>query len=272
LLIGLSEKLGVMRQDNRRMKKILSRLSEQQRTIINVALIILIMATFVFLGVRLVSGHYWSQSYYLGDKGTLGDAVNGLSAPFISFFSAILIYITFREQNKANKLLQSQWQIDTFLKVFNDMHEKLKGFYITFPDGTYEEGGEMNVKEYRGTAIAEYIAMIHGSYTNKVPEELIDFIYVIDELTFLCELVNESPDNRKEFMKQKVIRFYFSGFHSALHLLKKNLPKDERPYRPFWNATNRLQKQIDGIITVADILSANGGGDQYDDFREDVPF
>jgi len=265
------------------MKKILSKLSEQQRTIINVALIILIMATFVFLGVRLVSGHYWTQSYYLGDKGTLGDALNGLSAPFISFFSAILIYITFREQNKANKLLQSQWQIDTFLKVFNDMNEKLKGFYVTSEDGTYKEGGAMNIKEYKGLNIAEYIIMISCSYPKTAPPELTEFIYIIDELTFLCEIVNDSPLNRKEFMKQKVIRFYFSGFHSALYRLKKNLPKEDRQFKPFWNASERLKQQIDRFISLGDVLSANGTGQEYEDLNdaakpsrpkdeEDLPF
>ena len=189
------------------MKKIFSRLNDGHRTIINVALIILIMATFVLLGVRLVSGHFWTQSFYLGDKGTLGDAVNGLSAPFISFFSAILIYITFREQNKANKLLQSQWQIDTFLKVFTDMSEKLNNMYVKAHDGTYEEGGDLIEREFKGVDVADYIIMYHGSYTKGAPTELTEFIYIIDELTFLCELVNESPVNRREFMKQKVIRF-----------------------------------------------------------------
>ena len=230
------------------------------------------MASFVFLGVRLVSGPYWTASYNLGDKGTLGDAVNGLSAPFISFFSAILIYITFKEQNKANKLLQSQWQIDTFLKVFNDMNEKLKNFYATSEDGTYEQGGAMNVKTYRGPDIADYIIMIHGSYTKGVPQELTEFIYIIDELTFLCEIVNESPTNRREFMKQKVIRFYLSGFHSALYRLKKNLPIDEKRYKPFFNASKRLNQQIEQFITVGDISSANDGGQVYEDLTDKSSF
>lgn len=253
------------------MNNFFKKITETQRTILTVALVILIMASFVFIGIRFASGSYWIKPFYLGDKGTLGDAVNGLSAPFISFFSAILIYITFREQNKANKLLQSQWQIDTFLKVFDDMNEKLKKIYVKAQDGTYEEGGDLIENEYKGLQIADYIAMIHSTYTKSVPPELIEFIYIIDDLTFLCDLVNESPPNRKEFMKQKVIRFYFSGFHSALHRLKKNLPKDKRPYQPFWKATERLQQQLDGIITMGDILSANGEGQEHEDFNN-LPF
>ena len=230
------------------------------------------MATFVFLGVRLVSGHFWTQAYYLGDKGTLGDAVNGLSAPFISFFSAILIYITFREQNKANKLLQSQWQIDTFLKVFADMSDKLNRLYVEAPDGTYEEGGELIMREFKGADVADYIILYHESYLNSIPKELTEFIYIVDELTFLCELVNESPINRREFMKQKVSRFYFSGFHAAIYRLKKSLPKEKRQYKPFLNATERLHKQIEKFVTLGDILNANGRGQEHEDLNKDLPF
>ncbi|MGZ3861888.1 MAG: hypothetical protein ACXVPN_07440 [Bacteroidia bacterium] len=247
------------------MKKFFSKIADRQQTIIHLTLIILVMATFVFLGVRLVSGHCLSESYNLGDKGTLGDAVNGLSAPFISFFSAILIYITFREQVKANKLLQSQWQIDTFLKVFNDMNEKTKNFNAKLPSGSYDFEGQTIFDEYNGIGIADYIIMIYGSYEKGAPSELTDLIYVIDELTFLCELVNESPENRKEFMRQKVIRFYFSGFHSAIFRLKKNLPKNDPPYKPFWNATEKLHGQIEKISTVGDLLSANGEGQEHED-------
>jgi hypothetical protein len=254
------------------MNKRFQNITDRQRTAINIVLVTLVMATLVFLGVRLASSHYWFKSFHLGDKGSLGDAVNGLSAPFISFFSAILIYITFREQNKANKLLQSQWQIDTFLKVFNDMNEKLRAFHITSQDGTYKEGGDMNVVEYRGSKIADYILMVHGSYDKSAPPELTEFIYIIDELTFLCEIVNESPQNRREFIKQKVIRFYFSGFHSALYRLKKNLPKNERPYKPFWNASERLKLQIEQFISAGDILSANEKGQEHEDLTSNLPF
>jgi len=45
------------------------------------------------------------------NKGALGDAMNGLSAPIITMGSEILIYYTFREQNKANKELKAQNRI-----------------------------------------------------------------------------------------------------------------------------------------------------------------
>jgi hypothetical protein len=246
------------------MKKYLSRFSDNQRTVISVIFIIIVMATFVFTGVWLVAGPYWIKAYNLGDKGTLGDAVNGLSAPFISFFAAILVYITFREQNKANKLLQSQWQLDTFLKVFNDMNDKLQRMTVVGQDGSYEEGGSLITREYRGVEVANYILATHSANDKEAPSELMEFIYIVDELAFLCELINESPENRREFMIQKVKRFYFSGFHKAIFQMKKYLPRDRGPYKSFWNSTERLKKQLERFITVGDLLTANGEGEEHE--------
>jgi hypothetical protein len=249
------------------MKNIFSKNNDRLQTILVIATVILIMTTFVLGGVFLASGHYWIKSFYLGDKGALGDAVNGLSAPFISFFSAVLIYITFREQVKANKLLQSQWQIDTFLKVFHDMTEKLKGLKGEFPSGIFDENNEMIFDEYRGLAVAEYINLVHDTGTEDSPLELTEFVYIIDELTFLCDLVIESPDNRKEFMRQKVVRFYYSGFHSAIYSLEQKLPEDRGAYRPFFRATEKLHDRIRLISTVGDLSSAHGEGREHQEFK-----
>src|SRR4051812_40319505 len=62
------------------------------------------------------------------DKGSLGDAMNGLSAPLIAFMSAILVYYTFKEQNKANQMqnktnlmIARQWHFDTVYKLYTDI-------------------------------------------------------------------------------------------------------------------------------------------------------
>lgn len=58
----------------------------------------------VITGVYLFSLHATSYTIGLTYNGSLGDAVNGLSAAIISFFSALLIYLTLIEQNKSNKM------------------------------------------------------------------------------------------------------------------------------------------------------------------------
>lgn len=70
----------------------------------NVLLIACTGLVVIFTGVYLFTCYSRTYTIDLSSSGTIGDPVNGLSAPIISFFSALLIHVTFKEQNKANKM------------------------------------------------------------------------------------------------------------------------------------------------------------------------
>jgi hypothetical protein len=57
----------------------------------------------VFFRVSIFLKNSQFVGYDMTQKGALGDAVNGLSAPVISFFAAILIFIIFRAQTGSTK-------------------------------------------------------------------------------------------------------------------------------------------------------------------------
>lgn len=52
-----------------------------------------------------ITDHFW---FDYSKTGTLGDTIGGLTAPIIGFFSALLIYLSFRAQIKANYIVQGQ--------------------------------------------------------------------------------------------------------------------------------------------------------------------
>ncbi len=242
-----------------------TRITEHQKSILNTILIILMTATFVLLGVKIVSGKYWFESYNLSEKGGLGDAVNGLSAPFISFFSSILIYITFKEQNKANKLLQTQWQLDTFLKIFNEMIEKTDKLYIKSIHT--DSNDSIIIREYRGIDICYHIKI--EPLGNTIPKDLGDLIYIIDDLIILCEIANESPQNKKIFMSQKIFRFYHSGLHNGIGHLYNKLSTNYLICAPFKNAVVTLEEKLNRLrelnkeLEIMFLYIERGGGDGY---------
>jgi len=180
------------------------------KTFINSAIIALTLAGFLFLGVFVVTRHFIFDAYFLGDKGTLGDAVNGLSAPFISFFSAILIYITFKEQNKANhlqldanKLLQSQWQFDTALKLFNDVEQRIMNvpLYFDSADDTV----------YKHTGLEALDLLGHKSKTMPIEylkPNLEELTYFFIEFDTVIQYVHEAEIPQKPFLEKKLSRFF----------------------------------------------------------------
>lgn len=48
--------------------------------------------------------------------GVIGDTIGGVTAPFVNFISAILVFYAFKEQIKANKLIQRQIKAESKLK------------------------------------------------------------------------------------------------------------------------------------------------------------
>lgn len=59
----------------------------------------------------------------LNDKGEIGDAIGGMTAPIIGLFSAFLVYLAFREQVKAN-------QLDTLLAIEKSIKDELDNLIL----------------------------------------------------------------------------------------------------------------------------------------------
>ena len=110
------------------------------------------------------------------NKGSLGDAMNGLSAPIITLGSAILIYYTFREQNRANKLLSSQNQFDTFFKLYAEIETGVNNLeLIDLEDEEPEAIG------YYGAGSVEYFAANVLKFKDKHKDTY------LNKLSLVCE-------------------------------------------------------------------------------------
>jgi hypothetical protein len=92
-------------------------------------LLLLFIAT-LFTAVYLFSLPALSSGWNLTNKGSVGDAINGMTAPIIGSLGVILIYISFREQVKANQLqfeaLNKQRELDIVYKFYTELKEDLE--------------------------------------------------------------------------------------------------------------------------------------------------
>src|SRR5690349_7913347 len=90
------------------------------------AIALLLLAVFVFTRPALL------DVYNLKDQGTLGDAINGLTAPIIGLITAGLLFYSFKAQIEANNLLRSQNHFDTYTKLFKQLEEGVNSFHYEF--------------------------------------------------------------------------------------------------------------------------------------------
>lgn len=57
------------------------------------------------------------------DTGAIGDTIGGITAPFINLLAAFLVWISFREQVKANKLLSTETSYNFIKSLIEDFHK-----------------------------------------------------------------------------------------------------------------------------------------------------
>ena len=75
------------------------------------------------------------------NTGVIGDTIGGITAPFINFFGAILVYLALKEQIKANDLIQKQFDIQNKLKneelLFEKTYDILTNLILHIPTKVY---------------------------------------------------------------------------------------------------------------------------------------
>lgn len=71
------------------------------------------------------------------DSGPVGDTIGGITTPFISLLGSILVYLAFKEQIKANKKIEDQFQEQLLFRLMENLELKIVNYSIV---------GEKNVE------------------------------------------------------------------------------------------------------------------------------
>jgi len=93
------------------------------------AITLLIIAVFGMLFLpHIVTQTSWFNYFGInyGDPNEIGDMIGGILGPFLSFISAILIYLTLREQISMNDEFKTRFEMEDQLKVDNFHYSEFK--------------------------------------------------------------------------------------------------------------------------------------------------
>jgi hypothetical protein len=70
----------------------------------------------------------YSGVVFNADTGAIGDTIGGITAPFVNLLAAFLVWISFREQVKANKLLSTETSYNFIKSLIEDFHKSYAKF------------------------------------------------------------------------------------------------------------------------------------------------
>lgn len=192
--------------------------------------------------------------YNKTDSGPIGDAFNGITAPFIALLSALLLYHSFKAQIKANRMqyeanimLESQWKFDTYLSLFREIENEFHQLAISFnniplhPNPKFESiFGKLAFD-----AIAHYgigTGAIQGGV--KAFEELGE---ITEEFIYLIKEIEKSEFSQKHYISYKIIRFYNINFRGLTPEMQKaflshNTKKTEATFVSLANLAFEIRK------------------------------
>lgn len=133
-----------------------------------------------------------------------GDAVNGLSAPLIGLLGAFLVFISFREQVKANKIqfqvLNEQRELDLFYRLYEELKIDLQRIQIEYGP------------KYNQTSVLDSM-MGYLDQNQKPPyDELNSYVYYIfSQFIFLGKRIGRTKninDSEVVYLIEKTDRLY----------------------------------------------------------------
>ncbi|WP_317897121.1 hypothetical protein [Aurantibacillus circumpalustris] len=151
--------------------------------------------------------------------GTTGDAFNGVAGPFISLLGAILVYRSFMaqvksneqqqlsnlEQQKANRMIDSQWSFDTYLRLLREATDRFEEIKISH---VVSYGDKVADNQYYGREAFEKIIQKNWSEILGAKKAYTDLAIVLEELVYLISIISKTPFTQKHYIAYKILRFH----------------------------------------------------------------
>lgn len=210
--------------------------------------IILFSSGIFLLLVSLVIVYMWGNGFSISTTGTIGDGFNGLLTPFISFAGALLVFLSFKEQIKANLIITSQWHFDLLLKSLNEVKQSydnitlvIKKDHRSIDDPSFLKGTEALTK--LGTSPLQPF--------DKIETALTDLHTVILEFHFVVDQIQKAQIDDKSFLNLKASVFYTKNLESQIEKIRKMIVdyKWVHTYPSLILAINDLQNMVLNLRT-----------------------
>lgn len=114
----------------------------------------------------------WCNSFdfTIDNKGDIGDAIGGITAPIVGIMGAFLVYLALKEQVKANTLIQEQ----LYFQYLSEQIQRLEDDFLQIAKITYEIEKEVRILDNfpNGTLANPKLLMKKVDYSLEIFKEM----------------------------------------------------------------------------------------------------
>lgn len=134
------------------------------------------------------------------ETGQIGDTIGGITAPFIGFLSAYLVYKAFEEQRRANNyqlnLIKAQLH-DREFSIFFKLLEDLRSYCRE--GKSIGKSSTVKFELFIEYIVTDRISIEEPSYIN----QLLDIERFLDQFVFVVRFIEGCDSSNKSFFSQK---------------------------------------------------------------------
>lgn len=172
--------------------------------------VLLVVLAIIVLSPPILSLTALCDFFIFSDKGQIGDTIGGITAPFINGLAAVLVFVAFKAQIEANKLLKDQ---DLTRTIFQQIQ---------------------NIQDNSRT-VHEALKYLDARAPQVAVNDSIQLTTQLNEIRFLINEVNLTVDmidkyfGDKLFFQRKIKYLYETKFRNEIQKLFKSLDTSSRP-------------------------------------------
>jgi hypothetical protein len=228
------------------------------RPIIQVALFI------VFVAFVIAAPHFLLRLPW-ADCGPVGDAIAGTTAPVIGVCSALLLFVSFQQQIKANKLLSDQQQLNDKIMYANQWGEYIQRQIdqVSIPSvysGDSDFNGESCIRHLNNKMFDQmnnHLTFYNDFFEKHIPEQLSLITANIKELS---AYMRQNKLLNRSFRAHQVyqwMQLFDNMFNQIVSIHQESNKNKEAPESRFKETNYKLKIQDPGHGEQLKILAYN---------------
>lgn len=213
--------------------------------------LLLIIGVIIFIIPTIAVLPALIRSFDFSTTGQIGDTIGGITSPFINAIGAVLVYLAFKEQIRANKLIMEQ---QMFQHVQEQIHRLEEDFMNV--DKAIDEVLR-SLEQSRAIQDYSFNDLLNYRIDNKA---LYKIIYTMT-LFVITNTIFEKMTSNKGFLFEKlriiyvmIYQYKYARLHLSLQDVKNIDPINEHNVNLFFYLVSDLEKTFSKVDISNDVL------------------
>lgn len=191
--------------------------------------------------------------------GQIGDTIGGTTAPILSLTGSILVFLAFREQIKANRLIQEQFQkksgFEQLLRLYDELKTEIESFSyvkVAGPDGGKLIEGPNAVASY-GKSFNSHLK--HGVVMNEESHRKLQFYLEYFSIIVRKTTTTDLTDDDRYLISTLINQLFQSKLWN-IYIHSLNFMKGDDDFYDLPAQTQKILKLIVTLKENLDLLTA----------------